>query len=85
MTDPNNIVALDDVRRVLKGVMIEPAAVSEEDFKRFISTTYAAAAKAESAAQARRRATAGAAVRGAPSGASRRRTWRRRWICCSRR
>jgi len=43
MTDPNNIVALDDVRRVLKGVMIEPAAVSEEDFKRFIATTYAEA------------------------------------------
>ena len=53
MTDPNNIVAFDDVRRILKGVMIEPAAVTEEDFKRFISTTYAeAAAKAESAAQA---------------------------------
>jgi type IV pilus assembly protein PilB len=41
MTDPNNIVAFDDVRRILKGVMIEPAAVSEEDFKRFMSTTYA--------------------------------------------
>jgi type IV pilus assembly protein PilB len=43
MTDPNSLVALDDVRRILKGVMIEPAAVTEEDFKRFISTTYAAA------------------------------------------
>jgi type IV pilus assembly protein PilB len=43
MTDPNNIVAFDDVRRILKGVMIEPAAVSEEDFKRFIATTYAEA------------------------------------------
>ena len=41
MTDPNNIVAFDDVRRILKGVMIEPAAVSEEDFRRFMSTTYA--------------------------------------------
>ncbi len=38
MTDPNNIVAFDDVRRILKGVMIEPAAVSEEDLKRFVST-----------------------------------------------
>ena len=48
MTDPNNIVALDDVRRILKGVMIEPAAVSEEDFKRFVATTYAdAVAKVE--------------------------------------
>jgi type IV pilus assembly protein PilB len=51
MTDPNNIVALDDVRRVLKGVMIEPAAVSEDDFTRFADTVYAAAARAESAAQ----------------------------------
>ncbi len=41
MTDPNNLLALDDVRRILKGVMIEPAAVTEEDFKRFIATTYA--------------------------------------------
>ena len=43
MTNPNNIVALDDVRRVIKGVMIEPVAVAEDDFKRFLSTTYAAA------------------------------------------
>ncbi|MEX2272162.1 MAG: ATPase, T2SS/T4P/T4SS family [Vicinamibacterales bacterium] len=45
MIDPANIVALDDVRRVIKGVMIEPVAVSEEDFKRFLSTTYAEAMK----------------------------------------
>ena len=38
MTDPNNIVALDDVRRILKGVVIEPAAVAEEDFRRFMGT-----------------------------------------------
>jgi type IV pilus assembly protein PilB len=43
MTDPNNLLALDDVRRILKGVMIEPAAVTEDDFKRFIATTYAPA------------------------------------------
>ena len=41
MTDPGNIVAIDDIRRVLKGVMIEPVIVTEEDFKRFIATTYA--------------------------------------------
>lgn len=41
MTDPNDIVAFDDVRRILKGVMIEPAAVTEEDFRRFMATTYA--------------------------------------------
>ncbi len=43
MTNPNNIVALDDVRRVIKGVMIEPVAVAEEEFKRFLATTYAPA------------------------------------------
>jgi type IV pilus assembly protein PilB len=53
MTDPNNIIAFDDVRRILKGVMIEPTAVSEDDFKRFIATTYAEAlARSESAGQA---------------------------------
>ncbi len=40
MVNPNNLVALDDVRRVVKGVMIEPVATSEEDFKRFATTTY---------------------------------------------
>jgi len=40
MTNPNNLLALDDVRRAIKGVMIEPAIVSEDDFKRFITTTY---------------------------------------------
>ena len=50
MTDPNNIVALDDVRRILKGVVIEPAAVAEEDFRRFMATVYAdAVAKQEAA------------------------------------
>ena len=41
MTNPNNILALDDVRRVLKGVMIEPAAVTADDFTRFVATAYA--------------------------------------------
>jgi len=45
MTNPNNVVAFDDVRRVVKGVMIEPVAVSDEDFRRFISTTYVEATK----------------------------------------
>jgi type IV pilus assembly protein PilB len=51
MADPNNIVAIDDVRRVLRGVMIEPAAVTEEDFKRFLSTTYAEVIAKHEAAQ----------------------------------
>ena len=41
MTNPSNVVAFDDVRRVIKGVLIEPAVVTEEDFKRFMTTTYA--------------------------------------------
>jgi type IV pilus assembly protein PilB len=41
MVDPNNLMALDDVRRVIKGVMIEPVVCTEEDFKKFMSGTYA--------------------------------------------
>lgn len=40
MVDPNNLVALDDVRRVIKGVIIEPIVTSEEHFKQFMATTY---------------------------------------------
>jgi type IV pilus assembly protein PilB len=61
MTDPNNIVALDDVRRILKGVMIEPAAVAEEDFRRFMATTYA-----EAMAKTEHAQPAAAAKRGEP-------------------
>ncbi len=41
MVDPNNLLALDDVRRVIKGVIIEPVVCTEEDFKKFMNTTYA--------------------------------------------
>ena len=41
MTNPNNIVAFDDVRRILKGVLIEPVVVTEDDLRRFMATTYA--------------------------------------------
>ena len=40
MVNPNNIVAFDDVRHVIQGVMIEPVVTTEDDFKRFMSTTY---------------------------------------------
>ena len=40
MTNPNNIVAFDDVRRLLKGVMIEPAVITEDDFRRFMTGSY---------------------------------------------
>ena len=41
MVNPNNILALDDVRRIIKGVMIEPVVTTEEDYRRFMNTTYA--------------------------------------------
>lgn len=41
MTNPNNVVAFDDVRRLLKGVMIEPAIMTEVDFRRFMTASYA--------------------------------------------
>ncbi|MDP2053884.1 MAG: ATPase, T2SS/T4P/T4SS family [Acidobacteriota bacterium] len=51
MTNPNNLVAFDDVRRAIKGVMIEPAIVTEDDFKRFMASTYPQlVAKTEAAA-----------------------------------
>lgn len=40
MTNPNNVLAFDDIRRVIKGVMIEPVAVTEDDFKKFMASTY---------------------------------------------
>src|SRR5205814_7910973 len=40
MVNPNNIIALDDIRRIIKGVMIEPVVTTEEDFRKFMNTTY---------------------------------------------
>ena len=40
MVNPNNIIALDDIRRIIKGVMIEPVVTTEEDFKKFMDTTF---------------------------------------------
>ncbi len=41
MVNPNNILALDDLRRIIKGVMIEPVITTEDDFRKFMSTVYA--------------------------------------------
>jgi type IV pilus assembly protein PilB len=41
MVNPNNVAALEDVHLILKGVIIEPAATSGVDFKRFMTTDYA--------------------------------------------
>jgi len=40
MVNPNNLLAFDDVRRVIKGVIIEPVVTSDDDFKRFMTKTY---------------------------------------------
>jgi len=63
MVNPNNILALDDVRRVVKGVMIEPVACTEEEFQRFLTGPYKDLMKKEGARAGKevgRPATAGA-------------------------
>jgi type IV pilus assembly protein PilB len=40
MVNPSNLVAFDDVRRYIKGVIIEPVVCTEEDFRRFMEDTY---------------------------------------------
>src|SRR5215475_1526806 len=40
MVNPSNLVAFDDVRRYIKGAVIEPKVCTEEDFKRFMDTVY---------------------------------------------
>ena len=40
MVNPSNLVAFDDVRRYIKGAIIEPQVCTEEDFKRFMETVY---------------------------------------------
>jgi type IV pilus assembly protein PilB len=40
MVNPSNLVAFDDVRRYIKGAVIEPQVCTEEDFKKFMDTVY---------------------------------------------
>ena len=47
MVNPDNIIALDDVRRFVKGVMIEPVVCTAEDFHRFMSGPYKTLTKKE--------------------------------------
>ena len=58
MVNPNNILALDDIRRVIKGVMIEPVVTTEDDFKKFMGTTYPTLMKKEVPQEAKAEATA---------------------------
>jgi type IV pilus assembly protein PilB len=40
MVNPSNLVAFDDVRRYVQGVIIEPRVCTEEEFNRFMSLEY---------------------------------------------
>ena len=40
MVNPSNLVAFDDVRRYIKGVIIEPVVCTEDDFRKFMETVY---------------------------------------------
>ncbi len=40
MVNPSNLLAFDDVRRYIKGAVIEPQVCTEEDFKKFMDTVY---------------------------------------------
>src|SRR5437762_7140371 len=40
MVNPSNLVAFDDVRRYIKGVIIEPQVCTDDDFKKFMDTVY---------------------------------------------
>jgi len=40
MVNPNDLMALDDIRRFIKGVLISPIMVTEKDFEKFIKNVY---------------------------------------------
>jgi type IV pilus assembly protein PilB len=41
MVNPNNLLALDDIKYRLKGVSVKPAVCTEDDFQHFMETIYA--------------------------------------------
>ncbi|HXE74017.1 MAG TPA: ATPase, T2SS/T4P/T4SS family [Candidatus Xenobia bacterium] len=47
MVNPDNLMALDDVRRFVKGVMIEPVVCTAEDFQKFLTGPYKTLMKKE--------------------------------------
>jgi type IV pilus assembly protein PilB len=40
MVNPSNLVAFDDVRRYVKGAIIEPKVCTEDDFRKFMDSIY---------------------------------------------
>src|SRR5436309_10677026 len=40
MVNPSNLVAFDDVRRYIKGAVIEPQVCTDDDFRKFMETVY---------------------------------------------
>src|SRR4030095_12581425 len=40
MVNPPSLVAFDDVRRYIKAAIIEPRVCTEDDFRRFMETSY---------------------------------------------
>jgi type IV pilus assembly protein PilB len=40
MVNPSNLLAFDDVRRYIKGAIIEPQVCTDEDFRKFMETVY---------------------------------------------
>jgi type IV pilus assembly protein PilB len=41
MVNPNNLIALDDIKYRLKGIQIKPVVCTEDDFQHFMETVYA--------------------------------------------
>ena len=67
MANPQNIVALDEVRQVIKGVIIEPVVMSDDDFNRFMTTLYPDLIRKEEENQSRELASAASLAPPAPA------------------
>ena len=62
MVNPDNIIALDDVRRFVKGAMIEPVVCTAEDFQKFMGGSYRTMMKKEEEKRAQAAAKSDAGV-----------------------
>ena len=47
MVNPNDLMAFDDIRRFVKGLLIDPVVVTEKDFDKFMKTVYEKNVEAE--------------------------------------